>query len=241
MKSEKQLEAARLNGAKSKGPITPEGKANSSRNAITHGLLTTSVLLVGESRERFLDLLAEFTELYKPRNITERSLVETMAMARWRTIRLWTFGKWTLDGGVAVGDRETATGSIPFETTMSFSTTATARPDLILRDETMYHSQFHRCLKQLQALQSRPSPDTHPTEQTQEPIENTSAQPCGAGWQPAADCLRAEARRAKEWQSALPGFTEPGVQPDPPLPFPPQPVKISVATESRGPQTGRGA
>jgi hypothetical protein len=193
MKSEKQLATSRANGAMSKGPVTSEGKANSSRNAITHGLLATSVLLEGESRERFLELLAEFTELYKPRNITERSLVETMAMARWRTIRLWTFEKWTLDGKVVVGDPETATGSIPFETTMSFSTTATARPDLILRYETMYNIQFHRALKQLMALQKE-------TERTQQVIEKE----CNAGWQPAADCLRPEARRAKECQSASP-------------------------------------
>ena len=88
MKPEKQLEAAPLNGAKSKSPITLENKANSSRNAITHGLLAPSILFNGECRERFLELLAEFTDLYKPRNITERVLVETMAMARWRTLRL---------------------------------------------------------------------------------------------------------------------------------------------------------
>jgi hypothetical protein len=79
-----------------------------------------------------------------------------MAMARWRTIRLWTYEKWTLDGKVRCDEPETATGVIPFETTMNFATTATARPELILRYETMYHSQFHRCLKQLLALQAKP-------------------------------------------------------------------------------------
>jgi len=87
MSSELKRETARINGAKSRGPVTPEGKARSSANSRRHGL-TASVLLDGESGEHFNLLLADFTDQFQPQTGVETDLVEVMAIARWRLRRL---------------------------------------------------------------------------------------------------------------------------------------------------------
>jgi len=88
MRTDKQIEASRINGQKSLGPITEEGKATSSLNAVRHGLLSNTLVLPGESEERFLQLLAELLEEHCPSNRTQLKLVENLAVAEWRRSRL---------------------------------------------------------------------------------------------------------------------------------------------------------
>jgi hypothetical protein len=91
--SEKQLAANRANGRKSRGPVTPGGLRNSSRNAIEHGMFAQTILLPGESRECFLKLLADLTTEFQATTPNEFALVETMAetmaYCRWRVLRNW--------------------------------------------------------------------------------------------------------------------------------------------------------
>ena len=48
--------ASRANGLKSRGPVTPDGKYNSSRNAIRHGILARFLVMNGELPDLFEDL-----------------------------------------------------------------------------------------------------------------------------------------------------------------------------------------
>jgi hypothetical protein len=57
MSSTPKSESARANGAKSHGPITPEDKANSSQNALRHGLIANYTVLPTESKDDFQLLL----------------------------------------------------------------------------------------------------------------------------------------------------------------------------------------
>ena len=85
-----QIEASRLNGAKSQGPTTEEGKATSSQNGVKHGLLATSVVIKGESHEKFQELLDSLVIEWLPFNFDEYALIEGMAVARWRQMRAWS-------------------------------------------------------------------------------------------------------------------------------------------------------
>ena len=89
LKSHSKTQSARANGAKSRGPATPEGRAKSSRNSLRHGLSAKSVLLPAESHEQFQLLLDAHIQQFHPANPVEMDLVEAMAVARWRVQRSW--------------------------------------------------------------------------------------------------------------------------------------------------------
>jgi len=88
MASQSKSEAARANGAKSHGPTTPEGKARSSRNALTHGLTADFHALPGESEEALEDLIAAHRDLHQPESAIEEDLVRSLAITRWRLARI---------------------------------------------------------------------------------------------------------------------------------------------------------
>ena len=87
MISEKHSAAARANGARSRGPVTPEGKAISSRNAVRHGLLSDVIVLPSESPEMFQMLFDVTIARFAPVDEVEMALIEEMAAAYWRLRR----------------------------------------------------------------------------------------------------------------------------------------------------------
>jgi hypothetical protein len=88
MSTPAQAQASRANGALSQGPVTPEGKAASSQNALRHGLRSAAVVLPTEDREEFAEHQAAYVRRFRPIDPPERDLVEAMAAAQWRLRRL---------------------------------------------------------------------------------------------------------------------------------------------------------
>jgi hypothetical protein len=88
MSSDLKTQSARANGAKSHGPVTPEGRAISSRNSLSHGLSAQSVVLPAESSEDFQTLLDAHIHQFQPANHVETELVRVMVIARWRLRRI---------------------------------------------------------------------------------------------------------------------------------------------------------
>jgi hypothetical protein len=87
MVSEKQLAANRRNAEKSTGPRTAEGKSNSSRNNLRHGLTGQISLLPTEDREAHDVFCTELIESFSPETPMERQLANSIAEDSWRLNR----------------------------------------------------------------------------------------------------------------------------------------------------------
>jgi hypothetical protein len=87
MSSERQYSANRANALMSTGPKTPEGKARSSKNALKHGLTADSVVLEGEDKDAFDELLARLEQYYEVRDIVAHELCKQAAQNMWRMRR----------------------------------------------------------------------------------------------------------------------------------------------------------
>ena len=88
MPSELKSETARINGAKSHGPKTPEGKEASSRNSLKHGFTSSKTFILQcESADEYQMFLAEHIAIHQPVTAPEKELVDQMAIARWRIRR----------------------------------------------------------------------------------------------------------------------------------------------------------
>jgi len=87
MISEKQLEANRRNAEKSTGPKTAEGKSNSSRNNLRHGLTGHISLLPTEDREAHDTFCNELIDSFNPGTPMERQLANSIAEDSWRLNR----------------------------------------------------------------------------------------------------------------------------------------------------------
>ena len=85
--SRRRLAANRRNAKKSTGPRSAAGKANSSCNAITHGLCS-DVLLPDEDHEAFDLLRIGMLKSLNPRNNLELALSERIILGYWKLRRV---------------------------------------------------------------------------------------------------------------------------------------------------------
>lgn len=89
--SARKLAANRRNATKSTGPKSSQGKRNSSRNAIKHGILSKDVVVAkgdgAEDAVEFEALRQQLWEKYDPQDIQDELDVEELATAYWRKCR----------------------------------------------------------------------------------------------------------------------------------------------------------
>jgi hypothetical protein len=86
--SNARAEASRKNGARSRGPKTPDGKARSAQNALKHGMCAQKcVVLPDEDAAEFAALEAALMEELAPEGALQTVLAQRIVAATWRLAR----------------------------------------------------------------------------------------------------------------------------------------------------------
>jgi hypothetical protein len=150
MISQKRLLANRANGALSRGPKTPEGKARS-RGALRSRRLADCTVLGNESRDAFQDLFNFHVDCFSPLDDVEMGMVEEMSSAYWRIRRNWAIGNCLLESATAA---QPEGAELP-RLAAAFSQLSTGPQLALLRkDETRLHVMYQRALYNLLLLRT---------------------------------------------------------------------------------------
>ena len=153
MATEKQIAANRANAAKSTGAKTLAGKAVVSRNAVRHNLLAKSFVLKSECPARFKTFVESFYAEFNPSTPSETALVDTMATARWRLIRMSNLEAAIIDHEYDLAN-DSADLATPTRATLAYRRVADAGRsiELMNRAETRLQYQFNSAFDRLQRL-----------------------------------------------------------------------------------------
>lgn len=88
MSTPAQIHANQANSQLSSGPSTEEGKARSSRNAVSHGLTSRDVYIAADEQELFQSLKAGLESEISPAGAVETDLFEKLLLASWKMHRI---------------------------------------------------------------------------------------------------------------------------------------------------------
>ena len=77
-----------IQGKRSGGPQTSEGKLASSQNSLKLGVYSRKVTLINESDDEFNQLMAQFMSDFAPQDIAESVLVRDLAIITWKRFRM---------------------------------------------------------------------------------------------------------------------------------------------------------
>ena len=177
-----KAESARINGAKSKGPKTEEGKQRSRFNALRHGLAANTVCLTQQERPIFEAMVEDYNQRFKPADTVEEDLIEQMCVAKWRQRRCWSMETAALslqvDRDRPALDHEYVELDDMTRNTIAFMNLADKNDFLKVlgRYEASARRAYHRALKDLRDLQAErkanlPNEPTEPEEDEESDAE----------------------------------------------------------------------
>ena len=147
MATPRQIESARINGARSRGPKTPEGKRRSARNALKHGLTSRTIPLDPQSAAELEQIVAEYTADIRPTTPQEALLARRLGVATF-----WIRQAWAAETEVwtrALAKYE----SFPAQDRLALAAIAISNElTQIMRHESHFDRQFHVALSRLMFL-----------------------------------------------------------------------------------------
>lgn len=135
-----QIAANAANARHSTGPRTPEGKARSADNARRHGLTARELVIAPEEHHAFEQLLAGFQAEVAPQGAIQHALFDELVASAWNLRRVRRMEA-DLCAGVDPSDLLHDAG-------------LQSKLDCLARHHTRIERTFHRCLKELKALQT---------------------------------------------------------------------------------------
>jgi hypothetical protein len=209
--------ASRRNGAKSKGPKTPEGKVRSAQNALKHGLgAQKCVVLPGERESAFAAFEAALLEELAPQGALQSVLAQRVVAASWRLARserleAELFARMMDGGSMGLALIRCCNGARSFDTLLRYRGTALAELWRALR--TLKALQAEPAVQALPGKVSVPEPPTRAGIALETPIEpeargNPGETALLAAADPEAETRPAPARHAA---GAAPGAAQGGI------------------------------
>jgi hypothetical protein len=161
--SDKKLAANRANAKNSTGPHHKKS------------LLAKAILIEGESIEHFYTFVDSVSTEFNPATPTERILVEKMAVAQWRTLRLWTIESSSINHEI---NRQSATTPDAAPATKAMLAMralgdTSKQSELLSRYEHRFDRQYRHALETLLRLREKSQGDAKATELA-EPKESQS-------------------------------------------------------------------
>jgi hypothetical protein len=105
-----KAEQARINGAKSTGPKTPEGLQRCREASVKHGMWVAHVsTFPHEDQVAYAALLTSATDQFRPRTCVESNIVGLLVDALWRAGRLSAMANSDIDREMFLIKRQTST------------------------------------------------------------------------------------------------------------------------------------
>ena len=142
MSTPAQQSANQANAQKSTGPTTSEGKARSAMNSQIHGLCAKHNVIGPEEQSDFDRMATHYVLELMPRTAVEHTLYTEIVGAAWQL------------GRVRQMETEACAGKGTY-TEILDDEVLQKKLDRLARHHTRIERTFHRCLKELKAVQSQ--------------------------------------------------------------------------------------